>query len=157
MLEPHLKKGRVIRLHQLKASVTTLLQPAVHVDEPVRQHSSLLMKAFIDPVLAAWKEALDDHVLFHRLAPAGQTNPLGLRGRWHAEMRRVALVSGDVLQHRVYSSRERRQFGEAGEYRAIADFAVDHKGRPLRDFQRVKLGRARPHSRFGPWRTRAFK
>ena len=47
--------------------------------------------------------------------------------------------------------------GKAGEDGSISDFAVDDEGRPLRDLQRVKVGGARPYSRFDLRRTRAFE
>ena len=72
-------------------------------------------------------------------------------------MRRVAFVSDDIFQHRVYRSRKRRQLGEAGKHCPITNFTVDHKGGPLRDFQRVKFGRARSHSCLDRRRTRAFE
>src|SRR3989442_871500 len=82
MLEPHVEEGRVICLHQLKAPITVLLQPTVHVDQTVRQHSAFLMKPLIDIVFSTWQEGLDNHVSLHRRVDAWtrlrQTDPLGL-------------------------------------------------------------------------------
>src|SRR3979490_485065 len=50
MLEPHVEEVGVICLHQLKAPITVLLQPTVHVDQTIGQHSALLMKSLIDSV-----------------------------------------------------------------------------------------------------------
>src|SRR5260370_6916644 len=72
MVEPHVEEGRVICLHQLKAPITVLLQPTVHVDQTVRQHSAFLMKPLVDSVLPTRQEGLDNHVSLHRrLAPPG--------------------------------------------------------------------------------------
>src|SRR5882762_11619867 len=72
MLEPHVEEVGVICLHQLKAPVTVLLQPTVHVDQTVGQHSAFLMKPLVDIVLPTRQEGLDNHVSLHRrLTPAG--------------------------------------------------------------------------------------
>src|SRR5438309_7407211 len=76
MLEPHVEEGRVICLHQLKAPITVLLQPTVHVDQTVRQHSAFLMKPLIDIVFSTWQEGLDNHVSLHLTAsPMAQAEP----------------------------------------------------------------------------------
>src|ERR1022692_411143 len=65
-----------------------------------------------------------------------------------AEVRGVGLVSRSIIEHRVDRGRQRRQRGKAGENGAITDLAVDHEGRTLRDFQRIKLDGACSHPRF---------
>jgi len=53
--------------------------------------------------------------------------------------------------------RDRFQFGEAGEDRAIADLAIDDERRALGDLECVKFRRARPGASFDFRRTRALE
>jgi hypothetical protein len=49
-----------------------------------------------------------------------------------AEMGGVRAISNKIVEHRIDRRRHRRDFDEAGEDRAIADWGIDHKGRSLR-------------------------
>jgi hypothetical protein len=53
-------------------------------------------------------------------------------GRWRAEMSGMRRVCLGVVQHRVERCHKWRHSGKAGKDRAIANFAVEHEGRPLR-------------------------
>ena len=41
-------------------------------------------------------------------------------------------ISNKIVEHRIDRRGHRRDFSEAGEDRAIADWGVDHEGRSLR-------------------------
>src|SRR5947207_83989 len=82
---------------------------------------------------------------FTRSAPISQCRS---RRWWLAEMGGMGGVGGEVVEHRFNRGRDWLELRETGEDRAIADLAVDHKGRTLGDFERVKFGRARAGAGF---------
>ena len=48
-------------------------------------------------------------------------------------------ISNKIVEHRIDRRGHRRDFSEAGEDRAIADWGVDHEGRSLGHLQCVKF------------------
>ena len=46
-------------------------------------------------------------------------------------MGRMGAISNKIVEHRIDRRGHRRNFREAGEDRAIADWGVDHEGRSL--------------------------
>ena len=57
----------------------------------------------------------------------------------------VCAVSNKIVKHRLDRRGHRRDFSEAGEDRAIADWGVDHEGRPLCNLESVKFSCAPAH------------
>src|ERR1700756_2856872 len=95
---------------------------------------------------------------------AGQREVVGNTGHWqgesdvgfcltfshtgnpnHSFRRRVAKMSfvhgvgGSIVQHAVNGGGQWLELYHARKYRAIANFGVDDKGRPLADLKRVKF------------------
>lgn len=63
-------------------------------------------------------------------------------------MRGVRFIGREIVEHGLDRGEERRQHGDAGENRAIANLALDHESWPLGHFQSMKLRRAGACSRF---------
>jgi hypothetical protein len=59
--EPLLKQAWIFALHELKAAVKVILNPAPNVCESIWKHASLLAKALVDSLSVAVFEALDNH------------------------------------------------------------------------------------------------
>src|SRR5882672_5850201 len=59
---------------------------------------------------------------------------------WRSKMRGVRSISRCVTQHRVNRGRDWLCLGQPGEHRAVSDVAFEFERRPLRNFERVKLG-----------------
>src|SRR6476660_4466356 len=64
-IDPDIEQRTIVRFHQLKASIAILLNPAIDVNQSVREHSSFLVEALVNLRFRTGREVLDDHISLH--------------------------------------------------------------------------------------------
>src|SRR6476659_71271 len=66
VLRPTIEQRRIVRFHQLEATIAVRLEPALDVNQAVRKHPAFVAEAFVNFVFRTGREVFDHHVSLHR-------------------------------------------------------------------------------------------